>query len=149
MEVVQGVPDIRMPYIPHKVREHGVHILPILQPVVHVSIDKMMLAVIRVDTYARIFLLWKSGIPETLETSFQPAGTVWMIIPVWKKGHAVRKQAADSPVIISQISCKLLRDMDSPTLRSFELNDIKITLAQMYVSMGKCAWLFAAEPTAV
>ena len=138
-----------MPHIPHKVREHGVHILPILQLVVHDSIDEMMQEVICADTYARTFLIWKSGIPETQETSFQPAGTVWMIIPVWEKGQAARKQAVDLLVIISQIYYKLLRDMDSPSLRPFGLDGIKKTLAQMYVSMGKCTCLFAAEPTAV
>ena len=42
MEVVQGIFNIGMPHIPHKVRKHGVHVFPFPQPAVHVGIYKVM-----------------------------------------------------------------------------------------------------------
>ena len=42
VEVVQGIFNIGMPHIPHKVRKHDVHVFSLPQPAVHVGIDKVM-----------------------------------------------------------------------------------------------------------
>ena len=149
MEIIQGIFDLGMPHIPHKVREHGVYVLLLPQPAVHVGIDKVMSEIICTDADARILLFRESGIPETQEVPFQPAGTVWTAFPVWEKERAVREQAADPAVIASQIFRKFLGNIDSPALGPLGLEDIEITLIQMYVLPGKCACLFTAEPTAV
>ena len=106
MKVIQGIFDIRMPHIPHKVREHGIHILPFPQPAVHVGIDKMVPEVIRPGAYPGIFFLWESSIPEAQEVLFQSAGTVWLALPVRKESLTVREQPADLAVVDGQIFCK-------------------------------------------
>ena len=96
MEVVQGIFYIGMPHIPHKVMEHGIHILPFPQPAVHVGIDKVMAEkIIRAYADTRTSLFQQSGIPETQEVLLQPACAVWKALPVLEEGRAIREQETD------------------------------------------------------
>lgn len=49
VEAVQGIFNIRMPHVPHKIRKHGIHIFSFPQPAVHVGVDKVM-----AKSYARM-----------------------------------------------------------------------------------------------
>ncbi len=148
MEVIQGIFNIGMPHIPHKIRGHGIHVFP-PQPAVHVGMDKVMAETIRTNADAGSLLLRESGIPETGEVLFQPAGAVWAAFPVREKERMAREQAAGPAVVVRQISRKFFRNMDPPAPWPLGLEDIKIPSVQMHIFPGKRACPFAAEPAAV
>ena len=99
MEVVQGIFNIGMPHIPHKVRKHGIHVFSFPQPAVHVGIDKVMAEIIRVYADTGTSLFRKSGIPDTQEVLLQPPCAVWKALPVREESRAVREQETDPEVV--------------------------------------------------
>ena len=99
MEVVQGIFNIGMPHIPHKVRKHGIHVFSFPQPAVHVGIDKVMAEIIRVYADTGTSLFRKSGIPDTQEVLLQPPCAVWKVLSVREESHALREQETDPAVI--------------------------------------------------
>lgn len=98
MKVVQGIFYIGMPHIPHKVRQHDVHVFSFPQPAVHVGIDKVMTEIIRTYADTRTFFLRKNSIPEPQEVLLQPAGAVWMVRPVQEESRTAREQMTDLAV---------------------------------------------------
>ena len=99
VKVVQGIFNIGMPHIPHKVREHDVRVFSLPQPAVHVGINKVMAEVIRAYADIGTSLFRKSGIPDTQEVLLQPACAVWKALPVREESRAVREQETDPAVI--------------------------------------------------
>lgn len=63
--------------------------------------------IIWADADAGSLFLREGGIPEAQKVFFQPAGTVWMVLPVRKESYTFRKQTADPAVIGDHIFYKL------------------------------------------
>lgn len=70
VKVVKCIFYVRVPHIAHKIRKHGIYILSLPKPAVHIRINKMMPKIIRADADTGILFFLEKQSTRNAESSF-------------------------------------------------------------------------------